>query len=215
MERWRLRVQDPRCTVTWDHSSVLPWQSRLKHVGTRKVPAPHLTWRRSSWRKRDVYSRTRKKVGFSALPTFPLTIGLSPPSSQGVASSHPPTCKPHTHLVLITYPYLCLSLNSMLRHKGPRLLGAPRNTTWGFHQHPTVWTPRGRQGWEPQPCWLKGVLWACESTVTQTSGQPWILPSVPKPGIPLRWPGLCIWNCLRPLITLESKGDGRMGKEFL
>ena len=48
--------------------SIVPWQSCLDPVGTRKPPC--LTWRRSWWCKLDVYSRMRKKVVLSSSPLF-------------------------------------------------------------------------------------------------------------------------------------------------
>ena len=104
-----LRKGDISKWKTWNNVSIVPWQSWLDHVGTRKLPCP--IWRRSWWWTRDVYSRMRKKVVFSPSPLFLWLQNCSPLSSQGLAPSRPPACKPHKRPILINH---CLSITLTL-----------------------------------------------------------------------------------------------------
>ena len=108
--------------------SIAPWQSQ----------PDHLTWR-SWWRKRDIYSRRRKKVS-SSPPHFSFDYKTVASKFSGHGISHPPACKPHkgpilvNHLLSITLLSLHSCLHWDIKDYGTRALWSPFKDTKLFHK---------------------------------------------------------------------------------
>ena len=115
MERQHFKVKDPHCTETWNNFSIVPWQSWLDHGPGTKPPLFNLgeELMMEAWH----LPKNEEEGGFF----------YSPLSSQGMAPSHSPICKPHKHPILINHLSIILPLNELFLcwDKGPSSSKSP------------------------------------------------------------------------------------------
>ena len=130
---WNLKYMPKHICYHFWLISIVPIQSCLDHIQTRKFP----TWHGGEAVMEAWHSfKSEKERGLFPLPTFSLIVNCSPLSSWG-CSTLSPSClqaskSSYSNKSFLAYLFASCWILSELKHKEPELLRAPRTPPSSF-----------------------------------------------------------------------------------